>query len=40
MGPDGLFIAQFASAIVGTSITGAWVATGRWTRIRSAVELP
>ncbi|MBW2232045.1 MAG: MATE family efflux transporter [Deltaproteobacteria bacterium] len=32
MGPDGLFIAQFVSTAIGTVLTGAWVATGRWTR--------
>ena len=31
MGPEGLFIAQFASALIGTTLTGAWVLTGRWT---------
>ncbi|MCS5637086.1 MAG: MATE family efflux transporter [Myxococcota bacterium] len=40
MGPDGLFIAQFASATVGTLITGAWVLTGRWTRARYSRPLP
>jgi putative MATE family efflux protein len=34
MGPDGLFIAQFVSTLVGTTLTGAWVATGRWTTAR------
>ena len=32
MGPDGLFIAQFASTAIGTLLTGAWLASGRWTR--------
>jgi putative MATE family efflux protein len=32
MGPEGLFIAQFVSAVTSTLLTGAWVATGRWTR--------
>lgn len=32
MGPDGLFIAQFASTAIGTLFTGAWLASGRWTR--------
>jgi putative MATE family efflux protein len=35
MGPDGLFVAQFASTAVGTLTTGAWVATGRWTTARA-----
>lgn len=33
MGPQGLFIAQFVTTVIGTVTTGAWVATGRWTRI-------
>ncbi|MEE3326208.1 MAG: MATE family efflux transporter [Myxococcota bacterium] len=33
MGPQGLFIAQFATTVLGTVVTGAWLATGRWTRI-------
>jgi Na+-driven multidrug efflux pump len=36
MGPDGLFIAQFISTATGTLITGAWLATGRWTRVHAA----
>ena len=40
MGPDGLFIAQFASGTVGTLITGAWLLTGRWTHARSSPQLP
>jgi putative MATE family efflux protein len=35
MGPDGLFVAQFASTAVTTVLTGAWVATGRWTTARA-----
>jgi putative MATE family efflux protein len=35
MGPDGLFVAQFISTTTGTVITGAWLATGRWTRAHS-----
>jgi putative MATE family efflux protein len=38
MGPEGLFIAQFVGALVGTTFTGAWVATGRWTRTRSRLR--
>ena len=34
MGPQGLFIAQFVTTILGTVVTGGWLATGRWTRIR------
>jgi putative MATE family efflux protein len=34
MGPDGLFVAQFASTAVSTVLTAAWVATGRWTTAR------
>jgi len=37
MGPEGLFIAQFASTAVGTLLTGAWVASGRWTRAHRPV---
>lgn len=41
MGPDGLFVASFAGAAAGTLGTGAWVATGRWTRARiRALERP
>jgi Na+-driven multidrug efflux pump len=40
MGPEGLFIAQFVSALVGTTFTGAWVATGRWTRARNRSPRP
>ncbi len=32
LGPRGLFIATLASAAVVTTVTGAWLATGRWTR--------
>ena len=34
-GPDGLFIANFIGAAVSTVATGAWVATGNWTRART-----
>ena len=34
MGPEGLFVAQFVSAALGTLLTGGWLATGHWTRIR------
>jgi putative MATE family efflux protein len=34
MGPDGLFVAQFVSTVAGTLMTGAYVATGRWTTAR------
>ncbi len=37
MGPEGLFIAQFASTALGTLLTGAWVASGRWTRAHRPV---
>jgi Na+-driven multidrug efflux pump len=32
LGPDGLFMAQFFGTVLSTSVTGAWVATGNWTR--------
>ena len=35
MGPDGLFVAQFASTALVTGVTGAWIATGRWTTARA-----
>jgi len=34
-GPDGLFISSFIGAAVSTLATGAWVATGNWTRART-----
>jgi len=34
MGPDGLFVSQFVSTAIATVLTGAWVATGRWTTAR------
>ncbi len=34
MGPQGLFLAQFISALASALMTGSWLATGRWTRIR------
>lgn len=34
MGPQGLFIAQFSSGVLGTLLTGGWLATGHWTRVR------
>ena len=40
MGPDGLFIAQFASTALSTVINGAYVATGRWTRMGSLKQTP
>jgi putative MATE family efflux protein len=35
LGPDGLFMASFAGAVLSTTTTGAWVATGHWTRART-----
>ncbi len=35
MGPDGLFVAQFASTALVTLVTGLWIATGRWTTART-----
>lgn len=35
LGPDGLFIAQFASTVLSTLSVGAYVATGRWTTARA-----
>lgn len=32
LGPSGIWIAQLVSAVVATSATGIWLATGRWTR--------
>lgn len=32
LGATGIWTAQLASAAVGTILTGAWLATGRWTR--------
>ncbi len=41
MGPDGLFIASFVGAVVSTTSTGLWVATGNWTNARArALERP
>jgi Na+-driven multidrug efflux pump len=40
LGPDGLFIAQFCGAVVSTTVTGAWVATGNWTRVRTHSTRP
>jgi putative MATE family efflux protein len=31
-GPSGIFIASFVGSLVSTTLTGAWIATGRWTR--------
>lgn len=31
-GPEGVFLAQMIGAIAVTALTGAWLATGRWTR--------
>jgi putative MATE family efflux protein len=31
-GPTGVFAASFSGSLVATSATGAWLATGRWTR--------
>lgn len=36
MGPEGLFIAQFVGTAIGTLLTGAWLMTGRWTRVARA----
>jgi putative MATE family efflux protein len=32
LGPSGIWIAQLVSAIVATTATGIWLASGRWTR--------
>lgn len=34
LGPQGLFIANFISGVLGTLLTGGWLATGHWTRVR------
>jgi Na+-driven multidrug efflux pump len=31
-GPSGIFISGLASSVIVTSVTAAWIATGRWTR--------
>ncbi len=32
LGPTGVWIALLASSVVTTSLTGMWLATGRWAR--------